>query len=121
MLSYSDTKSIETPWKYTKKKTTHYKEQGSEKIKTYQEQIKGIPPENTAYIDETGIDIYLFREHGYAPKGQKIYDKISGRKYKRIGIFAAKIGKKIVAPMEYGGTMDSLLFETWFVQHFPPV
>ena len=59
------------------KKTTLYKEQDSEKIKTYQEQIKGIPLENIAYIDETGIDTYLFREHGYTPKGQKIYDKIS--------------------------------------------
>ena len=121
MLSYSDTKSIEAPWNYTKKKTTHYKEQDSEKIKTYQEQIKGIPPEKIAYIDETGIDTYLFREYSYAPKGQKIYDKISGRKYNRIGIVAAKIGEKIVAPMEYGGTMDSLLFETWFEHNFLPV
>ena len=74
------------------KKTTHYKEQDSEKIKTYQEQIKGIHPENIAYIDETGIDTYPFLEYGYAQKVQKIYDKISGRKYKRIGIVAAKIG-----------------------------
>ena len=59
------------------KKTTHDKEQSPEKVRLYQEQINGIPLENIAYIDETGIDTYLFREHGYAPKGQKIYDKIS--------------------------------------------
>ena len=59
------------------KKTTKYKEQISEKVRLYQEQIKGIHPENIAYIDETGIDTYLFREYGYAQKGQKIYDKIS--------------------------------------------
>ena len=121
MLSHSDTKSTETLRDYPKKKTTNYKEQNSEKVKLYQEKIKGIPPENIAYIDETGIDTYLFREHGYAPKGQKIYDKISGKKYKRVGIVAAKIGDKIVAPMEYDGTMDSLLFETWFEHHFLPV
>ena len=77
--------------------------------------------ENIAYIDETGIDTYLFREHGYAPKGQKIYDKISGKKYKRVGIVAAKMGEKIVAPMEYDGTMDSVLFEVWFEKCFLPV
>ena len=27
-------------------------------------------------------------------------------------------GEKIVAPMEYNGTMDSLLFETWFEHNF---
>ena len=59
------------------KKTTEYKEQNPEKVKLYQEQINGIPLENIAYIDETGIDTYLFREHGYAPKGQKICAKIS--------------------------------------------
>ena len=105
----------------TRKKDNTHKEQDSEKIKTYQEQIKGIPLENIVYIDETGLDTYLFREHGYAPKGQKIYDKISGKKYKRIGIVAAKIGEKIFAPMEYSGTMDSLLFETWFEHNFLPV
>ena len=77
--------------------------------------------ENIAYIDETGIDTYLFREHVYAPKARKIYDKISGKKYKRVGIVAAKIGEKIIAPMEYDGTMDSLLFEIWFEHYFLPV
>ena len=77
--------------------------------------------ENIAYVDETGIDTYLFREHGYAPKGQKIRAKISGKKYKRVGIVAAKIGEKIVAPLEYDGTMDSVLFESWFEKCFLPV
>jgi len=39
---------------------------------------------------------------------------VNGRKYKRVGIVAAKLGKKIVAPLEYSGTMDSKLFEEWF-------
>ena len=38
----------------------------------------------------------------YVPKSVK--------KYKQVGIVAAKIGEKIVAPMEYDGTMDSVLF-----------
>lgn len=60
------------------------------------------------------------REHGYAAKGQKIYDKTSRKKLKRVGIVAAKIREKLVAPMEYDMAMDSLLFETWFDHNFLP-
>ena len=40
---------------------------------------------------------------------------------KRFGIVAAKIGEKIVAPMEYNGAMDSVLFESRFEKCFLPV
>ena len=39
---------------------------------------------------------------------------MSGRKYRRVGIVAAKMGKQILAPLQYDGIMDSSLFETWF-------
>lgn len=71
-------------------------------------------PESITYVDETGIDSYLYREYAYAPKGEKIYERISGRKFKRTNIVAAKLGNKIIAPMQYEGTTDSTLFEFWF-------
>lgn len=66
------------------------------------------------YIDETGIDTYLFRQYCWSLKGQKVTGLINGKKYRRVGIVAAQIGKQIVAPLQYDGTMDSRLFETWF-------
>jgi len=33
---------------------------------------------------------------------------------------AAQIGKEIVAPLQYDGAMDSMLFETWFEQRLLP-
>ena len=71
-------------------------------------------------MDECGIDTYLYREYGYAPRGQKVYDKISGRKYKRCSIVAAKMGDKILAPFQYSGTMNSTVFEFWFSQLLLP-
>lgn len=65
-------------------------------------------------MDETGIDNYLYREYGWAKRGKALPGSISGRKYKRTGIVAAQMGKSIIAPLTYDGTMDSLLFETWF-------
>ena len=71
-------------------------------------------------MDECGIDTYLYREYGYAPRGQEVYGQISGRKYKRCGIVAAKMGDKILAPFQYSGTMNSTLFEHWFAQQLLP-
>ena len=71
-------------------------------------------------MDETGIDTYLYREYGYAPRGQKVHAAISGRKYKRVGIVAAQLGGNIVSPLEYSGTMDSGLFEFWFEKQLLP-
>jgi len=62
----------------------------------------------------------LYREHGYAPRGQKVNAAISGRKYKRVGIAAAQLGREIISPLAYSGTMDSGLFEFWFDKQLLP-
>ena len=41
-------------------------------------------------------------------------DKISGKKFQRTNIIAAKLGNEIIAPMQYNSKMDSALFELWF-------
>ncbi len=71
-------------------------------------------------MDETGIDTYLYREYGYAPRGQKLSAAISGRKYKRVGIVADQFGREIISPLAYPGTMDSRLFEFWFEKQLLP-
>ena len=120
MLQSGNQSSIQKTWNHTKKKTLHYKEQDKEKVKEYHEKIKDIPKEKIAYIDETGIDKCLYREYGYALRGQKVYDKISGKKFQRTNIVAAKLGDKIIAPMQYSGTTDAPLFEHWFEQWLLP-
>lgn len=66
------------------------------------------------YVDETGIDTFLYREHCYAKRGEKVIGYVYGRKYSRVGIVAAQIEKKIISPFQYKGTMNSQLFEEWF-------
>ena len=102
------------------KKITGYQEQDQQKVAAYQEEIKDIPPEKIAYVDECGIDTYLYREYGYAPRGQQVFGWISGRKYKRCGIVAAQMADKILAPFQYSGTMDSSLFEFRFSNQLLP-
>ena len=71
-------------------------------------------------MDECGIDTYLYREYGYAPRGRQVFGRISGRKYKRCGIVAAKMGDKLLAPFQYSGTMNSTLFAFWFTEQLLP-
>ena len=58
-----------------------------------------------------GIDTYLYREYGYAPRGQRVLGVVCGKKYKRLGIVAAKIANTIPASLQYCGTMNSKFFE----------
>jgi len=66
------------------------------------------------YIDETGVDEYFHRDKCRAKRGVKVYGSVSGRKYNRTNIVAAQCDGAIIAPMEYTGTTDHYVFETWF-------
>jgi hypothetical protein len=55
------------------------------------EQIRDVRPESAVYIDETGIDTFLRREYAYSKRGDKVIERVSGRKYRRLGIVAAPI------------------------------
>ncbi len=49
------------------KKTTSYQEQDRQKVAAYREEIQDIIAlEKIAYVDESGIGTYLYREYRYA-------------------------------------------------------
>jgi len=81
---------------------------------TFVEKLKDISPDRLVFVDECGIDQYLYRAFAYSPRGQKVVAKISGKKFKRTNIVAGSCQGHWVAPMEYSGTTDSVLFEFWF-------
>jgi len=71
-------------------------------------------------VDESGFDEYYSREYGYAPRGEKVIGKISGRHFARTSVVAAKNGSKIIAPFAFGGAMNGDLFEGWLEQILVP-
>jgi len=99
---------------HAKKKTRIYKERNEEIRQAYSKKIEKIPAEALVYVDETGIDECLHRDKGRAKRGIKIYGRVTGRKYKRTNIVAALSCGQMLAPMEYEGTTDHDVFETWF-------
>jgi len=68
-----------------------------------------------------GVDTFIYREYAYSARGTKVVGKISGKKFKRTSIVAAKRGKDIIAPLQYQGSMDSALFEHWFEFNLIPL
>lgn len=85
------------------KKTKRYSEQKPEQVAEYLAQIKEIPAQQIVYVDETGMDTYLYREYGWAERGKLLAGSVSGRKFKRTGVVAAQMGKTILAPLIYDG------------------
>jgi transposase len=73
-----------------------------------------VSPERLVYVDETGIDRCLYREYAKAPRGQKVFAKMSGRKFKRTDIVSGICLGEWISPLQYTGTTDSILFESWF-------
>jgi len=104
----------EAPWAHAEKKTTLYKERDEQLRAAFQGAIATFPPEAVAYVDETGIDRHMDRPYAWSPKGVPAPWWVPGRRYERTGIVAAQLGGRVVAPMQYGGTMDAALFESWF-------
>ena len=72
------------------------------------------------YVDESGFDEYYSREYGYAPRGEKVIGKISGRRFARTSIVAAQKGRETIAPFAFSGSMDGGLFEGWLEHAFVP-
>lgn len=77
------------------------------------EVIERHDPDKLVYIDESGIDRFITREYGWSSRGSKVLGEISGKRYARESFVAGLLGKDIIAPFCYQGTMDALLFDFW--------
>jgi len=91
-----------------------YRERCEHTRQLFLHRLKRISAKNLVYVDEAGIDQYLFREYVRAPRGQTVIGKVSGKKYKRTNIVAGICCGQWVAPMQYSHSTDSDLFEFWF-------
>ena len=82
-----------------------------------QNSLKDLP---IVYIDETRIDRYLYRPYARAPRGDKVYEKISGRRFERTSIVARQVDGDFIAPMIYKDSMTIDFFVEWFKTQLLP-
>ena len=79
-----------------------------------------FPPDDLVYVDESGANEYYAREYGLAPRGEKVYGEVSGKRYARTNIVSAQCGGEIIAPYIYGWGTKAAWFEVWFEWHLCP-
>lgn len=100
---------------------TIFKEQESEKVAEFLDILDNLKDLPIVYIDETGIDRYLYRPYAGAPRGEKVYEKISGRRFERTSIVAGQVDGEFIAPMIYKKSMTSDFFLlSWAMLVFIP-
>ena len=106
---------------HAKKNTIQYTERDEQKRKEFIDEIEALPDDiELFYADESGFDEYYSREYGYAPRGEKIIGKISGKHFARKSIVAALNGDEVLAPFAFDGSMNGDLFEGWLEHIFVP-
>ena len=69
--------------------------------------------ENRVYIDESGINQYVYREYGRAPRGEKVFGEVSGKRFSRESFIAGLCEGKFVAPICFEGTCTTSFFNVW--------
>ena len=80
-----------------------------------------FPPEDIVYVDESGVTEYYSRDYGLAPRGEKVYGEVSGKRYKRLNIVSAQCGDEKIATYTYSWATNSVWFEVWFEWHLCPL
>jgi transposase len=72
------------------------------------------------YLDECGVDHRLYREHGRAPKGERIYQAVAGKRRERTSVISASQNGKLVAPLVFQGSCNTEVVEVYFEQVLLP-
>jgi hypothetical protein len=84
-------------------------------------EVEALPKDTEFYyIDESGFDEYYSRDYGYAPRGEKVVGKVSGKHFERTSIVAAVFWGVLIASFAFKGSMDGDLFEGWLGRVWKP-
>lgn len=97
-----------------------YKEADPQKRADYCEQISRIERSSIIYIDESGIDVNSKKDKGWAMKGDRLYDKKSGKHYERINVISGLRVKSPVAPLMFTGPCNGSVFNQWIEECMIP-
>ena len=72
------------------------------------------------YLDECGVDHRLYREYGRAPRGERIYQPVAGKRRERTSIISASQQGKLVAPLVFQGSCNTDVVDTYFEKMLLP-
>jgi transposase len=66
------------------------------------------------------VDHRLYREHGRAPRGERIYQAVAGKRRERTRIIAASQQNKLLAPWVFQGSCNTEVVDIYFAKVLLP-
>lgn len=75
------------------------------------EDLGGCP---VFFLDECGVDHRLYREYGRAPRGERIYQEVAGKRRERTSIISASREGRLVAPFVFPGSCNTAVVDLYF-------
>jgi transposase len=73
------------------------------------------------YLDETGFEPSTHRLYGRAPKGQRVHGLRNAQQKPRTRLIGAYRDGKLIAPMLFPGTCNTVLFNQWLKRMLLPI
>ena len=73
------------------------------------------------YLDACGVDHRLYREWGRAPRGERLYAAVAGKRHARTRISAACQDARLVAPLTFEGMCNTEVVAAYFAAVLLPV
>jgi len=87
----------------------------------FRRELEALADVPVFFLDECGVDHRLYREYARAPRGERIYQAVSGARRRRTSLIAASRHHKLVAPFVFDGHCTSELVDLYFQQVLLPV
>jgi len=67
-------------------------------VSAYHQSLENIKPESIVYIDEMGIDAFIYREYAYSKRGVKVIGHISGKNIEERLLLLQSLTKTLLPP-----------------------
>jgi transposase len=80
----------------------------------FQRELEKFHGQPVFYLDECGVAHRLDREYGRAPRGERIYAAVAGKRRERTSIIAASQQGKLVAPLVFQGRCTTEVVDAYF-------
>jgi transposase len=103
------------------KKTTLYQERDEEKRKIYRRVLEKRDSRKLVFMDETGMDTFLYRPYARARRGITVTIDIAGQHFQRTSIIAGLCQNRAMAPMYFDGYCNTELVWTWVQEVLLPI
>ena len=80
----------------------------------FRRELEKLAGQTVFYLDECGVDHRLYREYGRAPRGERIYEAVAGKRRARTSIISASQQGKLVAPLVFQGSCNTEVVDAYF-------